>query len=82
MHAARTRAGLRLVQFDSTFEVTRAERYTPVLEALDAGAWGQPRLEPTYPVVAYGARAEITLSRLRFATRPDVSAFEGAETLG
>ena len=81
MHAARTPAGLRLVQFDSTFEVTRAERYTPVLEALDAGAWGQPRLEPTYPVVAYGARADVTLPPLRFATRPDVNAFEGAETL-
>lgn len=81
MHAARTPAGLRLVQFDPTIEVTRAERYTPVLETLDAGAWGQPGLEPTYPVVAFGARAQTTLPRLRFATRPDVSAFEGAETL-
>ncbi len=81
MHAARTPAGLRLVQFDPTIEVTRAERYTPVLEAFDGGAWGQPRLEPNYPVVAYGAHADITLPRLRFATRPDVSAFEGAETL-
>ena len=81
MHAARTPAGLRLVQFDPTWDVTRAERYTPVLEAFDGEAWGQPRLEPNYPVVAFGARANATLPRLRFATRPDVNAFEGAETL-
>ena len=81
MHAARTPAGLRLVQFDPTWELTRAERYTPVLEAFDAGAWGQPRLEPNYPVVAFGAKANGVLPRLRFATRPDVNAFEGAETL-
>lgn len=81
MHAARTPAGLRLVQFDPAWEVTRAERYTPVLEAFDADAWGQPGLEPNYPVVAFGASANGTLPRLRFATRPDVNAFEGAETL-
>ena len=81
MHAARTPAGLRLVQFDPAWEIARAERYVPVLEAFDAEAWGRPGLEPNYPVVAFGARASGTLPRLRFATRPDVSAFEGAETL-
>ena len=81
MHAARTAAGLRLVQFDPSWEVIRAERYTPVLEVFDADAWGQPRLQPTWPVVAFGASGNGTLSRPRFATRPDVTAFEGTERL-
>ena len=81
MHAARTPAGPRLVQFDPVLEITRAERYAPVLDEFDAAAWGQPLLRPSYPVMAFGAGGGGTLPRLRFATRTDVSAFEGTERL-
>ena len=81
MHAANTPSGLRLVQFDPSYVVHRAERYTPQLDRFDAQRWGSDLIEPTYPVIGYGVNADITLPRIRFACRPEVSAFEGTEVV-
>jgi hypothetical protein len=82
LHAAHTPAGLRLVQVDPRFEVRRAERGRPRVLMLDPAAWGDERLRPTWPVSASLAVADITLPRLRYLCRPDVSAFVGTEHVG
>jgi hypothetical protein len=52
-----------------------------VLRSLDAAAWGEPRIRVTWPVAATLSLADVTLGRLRFASRPEVSAFAGGEAL-
>jgi hypothetical protein len=79
MNLAQTPRGLRLVQVDPDYAVTRAERGRPRLHHFDASAWGEPLLEPVHPVVATFAVADVTLPRLRFVCRPDVLAFFGTE---
>ena len=81
MHGADTPRGLRLVQFDPQFEVTRAERYIPTIKQFDAEAWGIDSVQFTYPVISYGCNAVVHMSKLRFMCKPDVSAFEGSETI-
>ena len=82
VHAAQTPNGLRLVQVDPTFEVQRAERGRPDLIDLDSVQWGHERLRPTWPVAASFTIADVTLPRLRYLSRPDVSAFIGTEPVG
>ena len=82
MHLAHTPSGLRLVQVEQTYEFGRAERGKPVLSAFEADAWGEPRLQPTYPVSASSAGADVTFHPVRFVCRPDVTAFEGTERVG
>jgi hypothetical protein len=59
----------------------RAERARPELVAFDAGAFGDARLRPAYPVAASVALGEITLQRIRYVVRADVLAFEGTEVV-
>ncbi len=79
VHPARTPKGLRLLQVDPEYAITRAERGRPVLRAFDPAAFGEPTLRPAYPVAAFVALGEVTLPRVRFIVRPDVLAFEGTE---
>lgn len=79
MHLAHTPRGVRLVQVDPAYVVHRAERGRPALRAFQAAPWGDARLEPTHPVAASIALADVTLPRLRYVCRPDVWAFEGTE---
>jgi hypothetical protein len=51
------------------------------VRSFDAGAWGDPRVQPVYPVSASLAVADVTLPRIRFLCRPDVLAFEGTEVV-
>ena len=81
MHAAQTPSGLRLVQFDPNYEVSRTERYAPSLEHFDAVSWGREGIVPSYPVTAWGANATIHLPRIRFACRADIDAFRGTESV-
>jgi hypothetical protein len=81
MNLAHTPRGLRLVQVDPEIEVKRAERLRPLLHAFDAAAWGEPLLEPTHPVVATMAVADLTLPRLRYICAPDQLAFFTTEIL-
>lgn len=76
---AETGRGLRLVQLEPGYVSTRAERSRPVLDALDAAAWGEPLAVPRGPIVAAVATATITLRPVRFVCRLDVSGFEGTE---
>ncbi len=81
IHPAQTPRGLRLVQVDSEYAITRAERGRPVLDSFDASAFGVPGLSAGYPVAAIVALGDVTLPRVRFVVRPDVLAFEGTEAV-
>jgi len=81
LHPAQTPKGFRLVQIDSEYAITRAERGRPVLDAFDAAAFGVPSLRPGYSVAAIVALGDITLPRVRFVVRPDLLAFEGTEAV-
>jgi len=79
LHAANTERGLRLVQCDPRIEPERAERGQPIIDHFDAGAWGEERIAPFYPVSASVVTAQVTLPRLRFVCRPGEMAFTGTE---
>lgn len=81
MHLAHTPMGLRLIQVDPDVEVHRAERARPRVVSFDAAAWGEPLLEPVYPVAASLARASITLPKLRYVCAPDQLAFFSTEVI-
>jgi hypothetical protein len=79
IHPAQTPSGFRLVQVDFEHAVERAEACEPVLDEFDAEAWGDERIEPSYPISAAYCVGDVTLPKLRFVCRPDVMAFEGTE---
>jgi len=81
MHLARTPNGVRLVQVDPEYIFHRAERGDPHVTTFDAGAWGDPRIEPVWPVAASFAIADVTLPKLRYFCRTDVPAMQGTEKL-
>jgi len=81
MTLADTPRGSRLVQLEPEYDLERVERVRPRLLSFDAGAWGEPRLTPRHPVSATIAVGAVTLPKPRFVCRPDISAFEGTETL-
>jgi hypothetical protein len=77
---AGTPRGLRLVQIDCDYAVTRAERVRPAVEAF-AGGWMHPAVEPSHPISASVALADITLQPHRYVSKPDELAFTGTETI-
>ncbi len=79
LNLARTERGVRLVQVEPRYDIGRAERLVPRIAAFDAAWWGEPRLAPSFPIVASVALAELTLPALRFVCRPDVPAHLGTE---
>jgi hypothetical protein len=81
MNLARTPRGLRLVQVEPSYQIQRAERGRPYIEAFDGAAWGDARIRPTCPVSASITVADVTLPPVRFVCRPDVLAFEGTESV-
>ena len=81
MHGASTPLGLRLVQFDPSYEVSRTERYVPTIVNFDANVWQRDGINPVYAVTAWGANATIHLPRIRFVCRPDIDAFRGTESV-
>ena len=81
MHGANTPSGLRLIQFDPSYEVHRTERYVPTMDHFDAHAWHRVGIEPVYAVTAWGANATIHLPNIRFVCRPDIDAFRGTESV-
>jgi len=81
LNLADTPRGWRLVQVDPEFAPTRSERLRPKLSAFSAAAWGDPRLDPYYPVSASFTLADVTIPALRFVCRPDELAFTGTEKI-
>jgi hypothetical protein len=79
LNLAETPRGLRLVQVEPEYAVTRAERLRPRLLSFHPEAWGDRRLDPYHAVSASLASADIRLPALRYVCRPDVLAFEGSE---
>lgn len=77
---ARTPKGLRLVQVEPEYALSRAERVRPRLESFDAAQWGGG-LAPVHAVSASVSVGSITIPKLRFMSRPDVLAFEGTEAV-
>jgi hypothetical protein len=82
MHPAHTPNGFRLAQVDVDHETTRSERARPRLRSFDAGAWGDLRIEPLYPVAGAICLAEVTVQALRFVCKPEVISFMGTEKVG
>jgi hypothetical protein len=82
MNLAQTPRGLRLVQVDPDYDVTRAERARPILTTFDAAAWGEERITPVYPVAASFTVATVTLPRIRYLSAPDQLAFFATEVVG
>jgi hypothetical protein len=81
VHLARTPRGLRLVQLDPELAIERIERGALELERVDAARCAKPGVVPTWPITACWLRADLTLPRLRFASRPELPAFAGTERL-
>jgi len=81
MNLARTPKGLRLVQVDPDHAVKRAERGTPRLAAFDGAGWEAKGVHPQDAVAGSFAVADVTLPRIRYFCRPEVTAFEGTETV-
>ena len=79
VHLAHTPLGLRLVQVDPDFDVSRAERGRPLVDHFDAGAWGCGGARLSAPISGSFTVADVTLPSLRYACRPDVLAFVGTE---
>lgn len=79
LNLADTPRGWRLVQVDPEFQPARAERLRPKLSVFSAAAWGDPRLDPYYPVSASITLADIVIPALRFVCRPEELAFTGTE---
>lgn len=74
--------GDRLVQVDTEFAVTRAERVRARLDLFDTGLLGvHSSVEPYHPVAATIATADITIERLRYVNKPDELAFTGTEAV-
>ena len=81
MQGANTPSGVRLVQFDPSYEVNRTERYLPTIDHFAAHAWQQEGIDPVYAVTAWGANTTIHLPKIRFVCRPDIDAFRGTESV-
>jgi hypothetical protein len=79
LNLADTPRGWRLVQVDPEFRPTRAERLRPKLSAFAAAAWGDPRLDPYYPVSGSLTLADVSIPALRFVCRPEELAFTATE---
>ncbi len=78
---AHTPKGLRLVQVEPEYELSRVERIRPRLDRFDDGAWAGSGLAPRHPVSASIGVGTLSIPRLRFVSRPDVMAFEGTEKI-
>ncbi|MGH7822091.1 MAG: hypothetical protein ACREQ9_20195, partial [Candidatus Binatia bacterium] len=74
-------AGLRLVQVDPEFRISRAERGRGEVVAFESSAWSEEPIRPTFAVSACFTVADVVLPRVRFLCRPDVLAFEGTEQI-
>lgn len=79
LNLADTPRGWRLVQVDPEIQPARSERLRPKLSAFTPAAWGDPRLDPYYPVSASLTLADVTIPALRFVCRPDEPAFTATE---
>jgi hypothetical protein len=71
----------RLVQVDPELTFHRASRGRPRLDAFEADAWGDPRIDPVYPVSAWYAVCDLSLPKVRYICDPARAAFEGTEKL-
>ncbi len=78
---AHTPRGLRLVQVEPQYDLTRAERVQPRLDRFEPAAWGTGVAVPRGAVTAAVGVGSVSLPRLRFVSRPDVMAFEGTEAV-
>jgi len=81
VNLAHTPRGLRLVQVEPRYQVERLERGQPRVITFDSASWGDPRIEPVYPISASFALADIAIPRVRYVCRPDALAFDGTEAV-
>jgi hypothetical protein len=83
LHLADTPRGRRLVHVDLQFtEVGQADRGRAEIATLDAGAWGEARIVPRYPISASFVVGDLRLSHVGLLNDPQLPAVEGTEKLG
>jgi hypothetical protein len=83
LNLAETPNGRRLVQVEAHHHAEGVERVQARIVEFDARAWGSEVLDPYYVVTAtVGRDRSIDVPAVRFVCRPDVSAFEGTESIG
>jgi len=83
LNLAHTPNGLRLVQVETDHHADSVERVGARITQFEAEVWGDSRLDPYYVVTTTVARdRSIVVPPVRFVCRPDVSAFEGTESVG
>lgn len=78
---AHTPRGLRLVQVEPEYELSRVERIRPRLDHFDPAPWGTAALAPRHPVSATVGVGTVSIPKVRFVSKPDVLAFEGTESV-
>jgi Acetoacetate decarboxylase (ADC) len=69
--------GLRLVQVDPHYTLHKAERGRPVLDVLDAAAWGAGSLRLVHPIAATFTTCDTDIPRIRFIMDPEIPAIRG-----
>jgi acetoacetate decarboxylase len=86
MHLARVQRNgsvlPRLVQVDPELTIHRASSGQPRIDVFEAGAWGDARIKPVYPVSAWHVVADLELPRIRYLCDPNVTALQGTEKIG
>jgi hypothetical protein len=78
---ADTPRGLRLVQLDCDYAMTRAERLRPAVSTFAVGAWMVDAVVPSHPISASVALGDVTLQPHRYVSTIDELAFTGTETV-
>ncbi|WP_420436679.1 hypothetical protein [Candidatus Poriferisodalis sp.] len=79
MNLAHTPLGLRLVQVETHHDPSRVERLAARIDAIDAGAWGQPLLDPYWVVSCSVSLGDIEIPAIRFVCDPALPAADGTE---
>ena len=82
MNPAHTPDGLRLVQVDPEYAFHRADRGRPALPVFEAGAWGDGRVRPSFPVSASSAVVDLSMPKIRYVARLDLPALQGTTKIG
>jgi len=74
-------SGPRLIQVDSRYTITKAERGRPHVGVLVAPAWGAGPLKPMNPIAATVTSCDTDLPRIRFVMDPEIPVVRGTRRI-
>jgi len=81
VNLASTPRGVRLVHVEPTITIRRADRGTTRIDHFDPGAFGDPLIRATHPILASVAVADVTFPALKVLNQPDVPPPLGVELI-